>query len=126
MESLLPGWCLKAREFALGGTWRKHWVKQSFPRRRRVSGTKTLPSLDAGSPFRGIQGKYETCREYAASRRTECGRKTVGERQSVNSGGRALPRATGMPVSNPVRPDHLNCAGSRPPKAIQSHHKAIY
>ena len=132
MGSLLPGWCLKVRGFALGGTWRKQWTKQGFPPKRRGPGTKTLPSLDAGSPFRGIQGKYETCREYVASRSTECGRKSVGERQSVNvgerqsvnSGGGALSRAAVTPVSDPARRDRLNCAGSRPPKATQSHFKA--
>jgi hypothetical protein len=124
MASLLPGWCLKARGFARGGTWRKQWTRQSFLPKRRGPGTKTLPSLDAGSPFRGIQGKNETSREYVASRRTECGRKSVGERQSVDSGGRALPRATGTLVSDPACRDRLNCGRSRPPKATQSQHKA--
>jgi hypothetical protein len=56
MEGLLPGWYLRVREFALGGTWRKRWTKQSFPLRKRGPGTKTLPSLAAGSPLRGING----------------------------------------------------------------------
>ena len=49
MGSLLPGWCLKVRGFALGGTWRKQWTKQGFPPKRRGPGAKTLPSLDADS-----------------------------------------------------------------------------
>jgi hypothetical protein len=38
------------------GVTRKQWTKQSFPLRKRGPGTKTLPSLDAGSPLRGING----------------------------------------------------------------------
>ena len=61
---------------------------------------------------------------FLISRSTECGRKSVGERQSVNSSRGALSLATLTPVLDPARRDRLNCAGSRPPKATQSHFKA--
>ena len=45
----MPGWCLKAREFAPDETWREQWTKKGFLPKKRRSGTKTLPSLDADS-----------------------------------------------------------------------------
>ena len=69
------------REFALGGTWRKQWTKQSFPPRKRGPGTEPLPSLDAGPPFRGIKGIN-----------AGCGREGVAGRQSVRCGEGTTPR----------------------------------
>jgi hypothetical protein len=71
------------------------------PGARRGPGTKTSPSLVAGSPRPGIDGIN-----------ARCGWERMGERQWVNSGGGALLRAAGTQVSDPVCRSGWSLAGS--------------